>query len=158
MNYPTRKINDTEMSDRIKFLERQGIVTPILNFSNFIPTYVETRENGVEIYNHGGRIVEVRAGEVIDSHGNVVNLERRETQAMEKIMESCANPSKVEPVSKYHTARREREFLIGDVIYKESELPVIGETILDRSVKENRYHSVLTGIKKRLSDIDSTRL
>ena len=82
MNFPTRQINNFELSDRLRQLERPGAEVPMLQNSNYTPTYVETRKDGAEVYRHGGRTVEVRAGEVIDSHGNVVNLQRLQAQTL----------------------------------------------------------------------------
>ena len=74
MNFPARQMDHFELSDRLRQLERFGAEVPMLQNSSYKPTYVETRKDGVEVYNHGGRTVEVRAGEIINSHGNVVNL------------------------------------------------------------------------------------
>jgi hypothetical protein len=67
-----------ELSDRLRYLERWGVQVPHLNFSNNMPHYVETTEDGVEVYQPGG--IRVPAGCVIDSHGNVVNLQSLEQQ------------------------------------------------------------------------------
>ena len=74
MNFPTRQMGHFELSDRLRQLERFGAEVPMIQNSNYMPTFFETRKDGVEVYRHGGRTVEVRAGEIINSHGNVVNL------------------------------------------------------------------------------------
>ncbi|MBS3079839.1 hypothetical protein J4221_00035 [Candidatus Pacearchaeota archaeon] len=39
-----------------------------------IPQYIGETDLGNEIYMHEERLVEVRAGEIIDSHGNIFDL------------------------------------------------------------------------------------
>jgi len=82
MNFPTRHMSQFDLSDRLRQLERFGVDVPTLQSSNYAPDYVETRKDGVEVYRHAGRTVNVRPGEVIDSHGNVVNLGAIESQAL----------------------------------------------------------------------------
>lgn len=82
MNFPTRLMSHSDLSDRLRQLERFGAKVPVLQNSIYMPTYVKTREDGVEVYSHAGRTVEVRSGEVIDSHGNVVNLGTLEAQTL----------------------------------------------------------------------------
>ncbi len=77
---PRRQMYHFELSVELRHLERWGVQVPTLMFSNNMPHYIETTEDGVELYNHGGRTVEVRAGEVIDFHGNVVNLQALQEQ------------------------------------------------------------------------------
>jgi hypothetical protein len=80
MNYPTRKVSGFELSDELRSLNTSGVDTPMLNNSNYTPDYVETRKDGTEVYDHAGMRIEVRAGEVIDGHGNVVNLRALNSQ------------------------------------------------------------------------------
>jgi hypothetical protein len=82
MSYPTREMSYFDLSRELQVLEKYGAEVPMRQFSNFKPTFVETRE-GVEVYRHEGRTLQVHAGEVIDSHGNVVNLNQLERVAFD---------------------------------------------------------------------------
>ncbi len=92
-----------DLSDRLRQLERHGVDVPVLQNSIYSPDYVETRKDGIEVYRHAGITVEIRPGEVIDSHGNVVNLRRLEAQtlcthrtespAMDKYIDLTITPS-----------------------------------------------------------------
>ena len=68
-----RLIDCAELSDRLRNIEKFREI-PTLKHSHHRPEYVETRENGTEVYQHEGRTLTVGIGEVIDLHGNVVNL------------------------------------------------------------------------------------
>ena len=72
--YNMRMTSQSELSDKLRHLSKFEVDVSILNNSNFMPEYVETKD-GVEIYTHAGKQVEVQPGHVIDSHGNVVNME-----------------------------------------------------------------------------------
>ena len=78
----TRLIDDNELRDSLRYLKKFGVQVPILNLSNYSPRYVGTKNDGTEIYNHRGRVLEVHHGEVIDSHGNVVNLRLLESKIL----------------------------------------------------------------------------
>jgi hypothetical protein len=68
-----RRINRSELSDRLKAAARWGVDTPILHNSQTIPReYTEA-----EPY--------TGSGEVIDSHGNVVDLEAIEKNKFKAI-------------------------------------------------------------------------
>jgi len=83
MNIPTRKISHSDLSDKLRQLEKAGVNVPMLTPSNYSVDYVRTRDDDdVEVYKHGGKFVEVHRGEVIDSHGNVINLNELELKAM----------------------------------------------------------------------------
>lgn len=77
---PRRQMGHFELSNRLRALERCGVQVPMLMFSNNMPYYVETTEDGVEVYQPGN--IRVPAGCVIDSHGNVVNLHALQQQAL----------------------------------------------------------------------------
>ncbi len=79
-------INSFELSDRLSRVERMGIPVPVLHHSPYIPKHTETRPDGTEIYS--GTRVDVSAGEVIDTDGNVVNLRRLEEKATMKYFEN----------------------------------------------------------------------
>jgi hypothetical protein len=85
MNFPTRKIDHFELTDLLRDLEKFGVEVPMLQNSNYAPEYVKTTEDGVEVYRHAGRTVQVHAGEAIDSHGNIINLQRLQTEAFGRI-------------------------------------------------------------------------
>ena len=76
----TRRIESSELSDKLRGLESAGVDVPRLYFSKSIPTYVGTEKDGVEVYELEGREIKVHAGEQIDSNGNVVNLRMLEAQ------------------------------------------------------------------------------
>lgn len=69
-----RTIDDIELKDRLKSLERFGVKIPSMRYSINKPTYLRTTSDGLEIYLHDNEKVIVGPGEVIDSHGNVFNL------------------------------------------------------------------------------------
>ena len=69
-----------DLSDRLQRMKDFGVEVPMLRNSNLMPFYVETRSDGTEIYQLGGTEIKVRAGQIIDSHGNVVDLERLQKQ------------------------------------------------------------------------------
>ena len=93
MDFPTRQMDHFDLSRRLRYLEKYGAEVPTLMNSNYMPEYVETRKDGVEVYRHAGRTVDVRPGEVIDSHGNVVNLGAIEAQALVIKIDRDNNPS-----------------------------------------------------------------
>lgn len=74
MSFSRRYIGNSDLSVMFNRLKRFDVNVPMLKFSKCVPEYVETRDDGTEIYNHDGRTIEVKADEVIDSYGNVVNL------------------------------------------------------------------------------------
>ena len=82
---PTRLMDRSELSDRLRALKRvrtlfgSDLTVPMLSFSNYIPEYVETTADGVEVYT-GGKMVP--PGWVIDTHGNIVNLRAIEEQLL----------------------------------------------------------------------------
>ncbi len=57
MNFPIRQICHFDLSRRLRQLEKYGAEVPILMNSNYMPEYVKTRDNGVEVYRHAGGIV-----------------------------------------------------------------------------------------------------
>ncbi|MBS3079838.1 hypothetical protein J4221_00030 [Candidatus Pacearchaeota archaeon] len=75
-----RTIDDIELRDRLRNLESLGVEIPSMRYSINKPTYLRTTSDGLEIYLHGNEKVIVGPGEVIDSHGNVVNLSALERQ------------------------------------------------------------------------------
>lgn len=83
-----------DLCDRLRSLGRGGTNEPFLKSSEYMPVHVERRKDGVEVYIHDGRTVEVRAGEVIDSHGNVVNLERLEREAFKSPFDETSKKDK----------------------------------------------------------------
>lgn len=72
----TRYMSHFYLQDRLRSLKNNGVEVPTLQFSSYKPEYIETRGN-TEIYS-GGR--DVHPGQVIDSHGNIVDLARLESQ------------------------------------------------------------------------------
>jgi len=93
-----RLMSHFDLSDELRALERLGVQVPVLNFSNNLPTYSETTPDGADIYEPGH--IRVPRGHVIDSHGNVVNLQELREQASSlirgslKIVPSDAWPQK----------------------------------------------------------------
>ena len=70
----TRRIDCSELSDKLRALKDQGVDIPELRYSIEKPTYMHTDDFGIEVYVHEGKIVNVGPEQVIDDHGNVVNL------------------------------------------------------------------------------------
>lgn len=75
----TRMICNIELSDKLRDLERTGVNVPFLMSSNYMPEYIKN-EGDVEVYQHEGRLLKVKPSQVIDSHGNVVNLRELEAK------------------------------------------------------------------------------
>ncbi len=77
----TRHISYVTLSDKLRQFEREGVAVPTLQKQvTDPPQYVETRGN-VERYRLGETILEVRPSEVIDSFGNIVDLDRLQRAA-----------------------------------------------------------------------------
>lgn len=83
LQFPRRMVDSSELSDNLRSMQNWGVSVPILNFSPFMPDYVKTRADGTEVYKSGG---EVPPGHVIDTHGNVVNLDELNRQMWEAIV------------------------------------------------------------------------
>jgi hypothetical protein len=81
--YSYRMINHFELSDKLRQLEKRGIIVPRLNMSEYMPIFSK-RDGENEVY---GNLI-VKPGFVIDSHGNIVNLAALEKQLMEKPIKS----------------------------------------------------------------------
>ena len=75
-------IDSFELGDRIRRLALSGIAEPILNNCSNIPKHTQLGEYGLEGYSGIG--VDARAGEVMDTHGNVVNLRELREKALIK--------------------------------------------------------------------------
>ncbi len=75
-----RTIDDIELKDKLRNIERLGVKVPSMRYSINKPTYFRTTGDEIEIYLHDNREVRVGPCEVIDSHGNVVNLSALESQ------------------------------------------------------------------------------
>ncbi|MBI5803978.1 hypothetical protein HY450_01915 [Candidatus Pacearchaeota archaeon] len=111
--HPRRQMDHFELSDRLRQLEKSGVQVPTLTFSNTMPFYVETTEDGVEIYQPGN--IRVPADCVIDSHGNVVNLHALQQQAF--VIELTPrtertpryDPSCIVPLKTFEDSRAESE-------------------------------------------------
>ncbi len=72
--YPQRLMSMFDLDYELRALERFGVQVPVLSLSNNTPRYAGTTEDGVERYFHDTGLLEVGPGQVIDSHGNVVDL------------------------------------------------------------------------------------
>ena len=79
-------ISSCYLSDELRDLKKWGVEVPILKMSIYKPNYVGIVSNGNEVYNHAGKIITVGAGEVIDGHGNVVNLRELEQKKIKLIV------------------------------------------------------------------------
>lgn len=76
----TRQISHVTLADRLRQFERAGVAVPALYENSLYkstPHYVGMKGN-VELYQLGAVQLEVRPSEVIDSFGNIVDLERLE--------------------------------------------------------------------------------
>lgn len=74
MNRQTRFIDYNELNIELRYLDNLGINVPELKRSRYETKYLMTKDNGIEVYKNGDRIIEVGIGSVIDNHGNVVEL------------------------------------------------------------------------------------
>ncbi|GEM_PF-6338098 len=77
-----RMIDNFELTEKLRNYERAGIQVPQLNSSVMMPVYHGTEKDGTEVYNYNLRL---KPGQVIDTHGNVVDLAALDKQMREKM-------------------------------------------------------------------------
>lgn len=68
--HPCRFISSFELSDKLRDLAKTGVNVPQFNHSINMPKFIGM-QGDVELYSGG---IEVKPGQVVDSHGNVVDL------------------------------------------------------------------------------------
>lgn len=78
-----RMINQHDLADKLRQYEKWGVEVPALKYSQFMPVHYTTESDGTEVYNCGI----VKQGQVIDDHGNIVDLSALDKELHKRMFE-----------------------------------------------------------------------